>query len=107
MEISSYYPQQTVTLESGVEDRGAVSRQAAKGGQNPESQSVAAEDRVELVRTQNQASPPPQEVDVNQALQLLQQVQQDWSTLGRQDLRELYQFDRLRDICAQVKSVQF
>ena len=107
MEISSLYPQPNITLESAVEDRGAVSRQAAQGAQNPESQTASEEDRVDLVRTQNLASPPAAEVDVNQALQLLQQVQQNWSTFGRKDLRELYHFDRLREICAQVKSVQF
>lgn len=107
MEISSLYPQQTLTLESGVEDRAAVSRQAAPAAPNSESQIAAEEDRVELIRTQNLASPPPEDVDVDQARQLLQQVQQDWSAFGRKDLRELYQFDRLREICAQVKSVQF
>jgi hypothetical protein len=108
MEIASLYPQQTVTLESGVEDRVAVSRQAAQGLQDPENQNDAsAEDRVELVRTQNLASPPAKEVDVNQAQQLLQQVQQDWSNFSRQDLRDLYQFDRLRDLCTQVQMTQF
>lgn len=108
MEISSLYPQQTVTLESGVEDRVAVSRQAAQGLQDPENQNGdSAEDRVELVRTQNLASPPSEEVDVDQAMELLQQVQQDLSTLGRNDLRELYQFDRLRDLCTQVQMAQF
>ncbi|MFZ5450687.1 MAG: hypothetical protein ACOZF2_02260 [Thermodesulfobacteriota bacterium] len=107
MEITSLYPQQTVMLEPGVEDRAAVSRQAAQGLQDEENQNSTAEDRVELVRAQNQASPPLEEVDLNQAQELLQQVQQDWSTFGHQELRELYQFDRLREICAQVKSVQF
>ena len=106
MEISSLYPQQTMTLDSGVDDRVSVSRQAAQEAKNTGSQTTAEEDRVDLVRTQNLASPPPAEVDVNQAQQLLQQVQQDWSSFNRQDLRELYHFDRLREICAQVKSVQ-
>jgi predicted lipid-binding transport protein (Tim44 family) len=107
MEISSHYPQQTMTLESGVEDRAAVSRQATAAALNSEDQTAAEEDRVELIRAQNLASPPPEDVDLDQARQLLQQVQQDWSALGRKDLRELYQFDRLREIVAQVKSVQF
>jgi len=108
MEISSLYPQQTVTLESGVEDRVAVSRQAAQGLEDPENQSDdSAEDRVELVRTQNLASPPSEEVDMDQALELLQQVQQHWNNLSRQDLRGLYQFDRLRDLCTQVQMAQF
>lgn len=106
MEISSLYPQQTMTLDSGVDDRVTVSNQATQEAQNTESQTASEEDRVELVRTQNLASPPAQEVDVNQAQQLLQQVQHDWSSMNRQDLRELYQFDRLREICTQVKSVQ-
>jgi len=106
VEISSLYPQQTMTLDSGVDDRVTVSNQATQEAQNTESQTASEEDRVELVRTQNLASPPAQEVDVNQAQQLLQQVQHDWSSMNRQDLRELYQFDRLREICTQVKSVQ-
>jgi hypothetical protein len=44
---------------------------------------------------------------VDQALVLLQQVQQDLGTFSRQDLRELYQFDRLRDLCTQVQMAQF
>jgi hypothetical protein len=107
MEISSLYPQQTMTLDSGVDDRVKVSQQATQEAQNPENQTTSEEDRVDLVTTQNLASPPPAEVDVNQAQQLLQQVQQDWSNFSRQDLRELYQFDRLREICAQVQSVRF
>jgi predicted lipid-binding transport protein (Tim44 family) len=106
VEISSLYPQQTMTLDSGVDDQLKVSRQAAAEAQNADSQTTDEEDRVDLVTTQNLASPPPEEVDVNQAQQLLQQVQQDWSNMNRQDLRELYQFDRLREICAQVQSVQ-
>jgi len=107
VEISSLYPQQTMTLDSGVDDRVSVSRQAAQEAQNTESQTATEEDRVDLVRTQNLASPPAAELDVTQAQQLLQQVQQDWSSFSRQDLRELYNFDRLREICTQVKSVQF
>jgi predicted Zn-dependent protease len=107
MEISSLYPQQTVTLESGVEDRVAVSRQAAQAALNQENENASEEDRVELVRAQNLASPPPEEVDIDQALELLQQVQQGLSAFNRQDLRELYQFDRLRDLCAQVQMAQF
>ena len=107
MEISSLYPQQMVGLESGVEDRVTVSRQATQTSQNQENPSATEEDRVELVRTQNLASPPPEQVDLNQALQLLQQVQQDWSQLDRKDLRELYQFDRLRDLCCQIQQVEF
>ena len=107
MEITSLYPQQTVMLESGVEDRAAVSNQAAQELQNQENQENTIEDRVELVRAQNQASPPPEDVDINQALELLQQVQQDLSLSNRQDLQDLYQFDRLRDILAQVQMAEF
>jgi len=107
VEISSLYPQQMVSLESGVEDRVTVSQQATQTSQNQENPSATEEDRVELVRTQNLASPPPEEVDLNQALELLQQVQQDWSQLDRKDLRELYEFDRLRDLCCQVQQVEF
>jgi len=77
VEISSLYPQQTMTLDSGVDDRVTVANQASPEAQNTESQTASEEDRVELVTTQNLASPPPEEVDVDQAQQLLQQVQQD------------------------------
>lgn len=108
MEISSLYPQQTMTLDSGVDDQVAVSRQAAQEAQKTNSQTSTGEaDLVDLVTSQNLASPTPQEVDLSQAQQLLQQVQQDWSGSSRQDLGELYNFDRLRDILTQVKSVQF
>ncbi|MDD2901899.1 MAG: hypothetical protein PHU44_05645 [Syntrophales bacterium] len=107
MEITSLYPQQTVMLEAGVEDRAAVSNQAAQVLQEQENQDNTIEDRVELVRAQNQASPPPEEVDIDQALALLQQVQQDLSLSNRQDLQDLYQFDRLRDLCAQVQMAEF
>ena len=107
MEISSLYPQQTVTLESGVEDRVAVSHQTTQEVQDQESQNNAAQDRVDLVTAQNQASPAPEELDMGQALQLLQQVQENLSLSNRQDLQDLYQFDRLRDLCAQVQMAQF
>ena len=107
MEITSLYPQQTVMLDSGVEDRAAVSGQTAQELQDQENQNNPIEDRVELVRAQNQASPPAEEVDMDRALELLQQVQQDLSTTNRQDLQELYQFDRLRDLCTQVQMAEF
>jgi len=96
-----------MTLESGVEDRAAVSRQTAQGLQDQENQTAAAEDRVELVQAQNLTSPPVEEVDVDQALELLQQVQQGLNNYSSQELRELYQFDRLRDLCTQVQMTQF
>ena len=105
MEISSLYPQQTVGMEATVEDRVTVSPQATQAAENQEDQSATVEDRVELVRSQNLASPPPEAVDLQQAQQLLQQVQQDWSQMSRQDLREIYQFDRLRDLCCQIQQV--
>lgn len=108
MEISSLYPQQTMTLDSGVDDQVAVARQAAQKAQKTNGQTSTDDaDLVDLVTSQNLASPTPQEVDLSQAQLLLQQVQQDWSGSNRQDLGELYNFDRLRDILTQVKSVQF
>lgn len=108
MEISSLYPQQTMTLDSGVDDQVAVARQAAQEAQKTNGQTSTDDaDLVDLVTSQNLASPTPQEVDLSQAQLLLQQVQQDWSGSNRQDLGELYNFDRLRDILTQVKSVQF
>lgn len=107
MEISSLNAQQMLTLESGVEDRAPVSRQESNAVQNPENQTAPEEDRVDLVTTQNLASPPQEQVDVDQAQQILQQVQQDWGQMGRQDLQGLYQYDRLRDLCAQVQQAQF
>jgi hypothetical protein len=106
MEISSLYPQAMSTMEAPVEDRAPVSQKAGGATQNAENQ-ASAEDRVDLVTAQNLASPSEVQLDVNQALQLLQQVQQDFSRTDRQDLGGVFQFDRLRDLCAQVQEAQF
>jgi hypothetical protein len=63
---------------------------------------LEAEDRLELVRTQNLASPPQEPVDLAKAADLLRQVQDSMQTLDKQNARELYQFDRLRDLLYRV-----
>ncbi len=111
MEISSLYPQQTMTLDSGVvDDKDAVAHKAAQEALKTltlTDQTSSGEDLVDLVTNQNLASPASQEIDLTQAQQLLQQVQQNLGGSNRQDLSELYQYDRLREILAQVASVQF
>jgi len=100
-----------MTLDSGVvDDQASVAQKAAKealNALNVNDQNSTGEDLVDLVTNQNLASPTPQETDLNQAQMLLQQIQQDWSGSNRQDLGELYQFDRLREILTQVASVTF
>jgi hypothetical protein len=102
VEISSYNPYYTAKLAPEPEEQTTVSQQAQK---NPEAKAagmLATEDRLELVRTQNLASPPQEPVDLAKAADLLRQVQNQMQTLDKQDARELYQFDRLRDLLYRV-----
>ncbi len=84
---------------------GEAEAQVSSGQKSGEMQGRAStpgtetQDRVELVRAQNLASPPPEQVDIKRAANLLRQVSHQLSVLDRQDVRRLYQFDRLRDLC--------
>lgn len=103
MEISTYYGYRTVFLVPESEDGVTNSPRPMP---EPESQAMEdnwGEDRFALVRLQNLASPAAQEVDLKQALALLRQVEKQFADLTRQELRDLYQFDRLRDLCCQIE----
>uniref|UniRef100_A0A7C3V6Z0 Uncharacterized protein n=1 Tax=Desulfobacca acetoxidans TaxID=60893 RepID=A0A7C3V6Z0_9BACT len=106
MEIFQLYPY--YTAQSAAEPDGQIS-----GGQKTSKNSEAnvadlreAEDRLELVRTQNLASPPSVPVDLTKAAELLGQVQDQMQLLEKQDARELYQYDRLRDLLYRVSQTQ-
>ena len=102
MEISSHYPYYTAKLAPETQEQASKSQQASKSPEGTAAGMVETEDRLELVRTQNLASPPQEPVDLAKAADLLRQVQDQMQGLGKQDARELYQFDRLRDLMYRV-----
>ena len=103
VEISNLYPYYTAKLTPEPEKQTSCGQPASRGteAQNPE-QAAAAEDCLELVRTQNMASLPQEPVDLARAAELLRQVQDQLNLLEKQEARELYQFDRLRLLLYQV-----
>jgi hypothetical protein len=62
-----------------------------------------AEDRLELVRSQNLDSLHPEPEDMQQARELLGQVGRLLGGMGKAALREVYQFDRLRELCCRLQ----
>lgn len=64
--------------------------------------SPAAEDRVELIRAQNLASPLPRDLDLKEALRLLAQVTRQVEEADRQELRRLYHDEALREWCCRL-----
>jgi len=103
VEISTYYSYPRVILAPEADETGANSPQPKVEQESPSLEENWQGDRFTLVRLQNLASPEAKEVDVRQALVLLRQVKEQFFTLDRQELRELYQFDRLRDLCCQIQ----
>lgn len=59
-------------------------------------------DRVDLIRTQNLASPLPQDLDLKEALRLLAQVTRQVETADRQELRRLFHDEPLRELCCRL-----
>jgi len=104
VEISSHYPYYTAKLSPDTEDQAPVSQKTVSNPEVNGAGLVQMEDRLELVRTQNLASPPQESVDLAQAADLLRQVKDQMHILGKQEARELYQFDRLRDLLYQVSN---
>jgi hypothetical protein len=102
VEISSYYPYYTTKLATEPEQQATAGQQAQKNTEATAPGMLATEDRLELVRTQNLASPPQEPVDLARAADLLRQVQDQMQTMDKQDARELYQFDRLRDVLYRI-----
>jgi hypothetical protein len=62
----------------------------------------SGEDRVDLIRAQNLASPLPQDLDLKEALRLLAQVTRQVETADRQELRRLFHDEPLRDLCCRL-----
>ena len=102
MEISSYHPYYTTKLAPESEQQTTAGQQAQKTPEATTSGLLETEDRLELVRTQNLASPPQEPVDLAKASDLLRQVQGQMQTMDKQDAGELYQSDRLRDLLYRV-----
>ena len=102
MEISSHYPYYTAKLAPESQEQTINSQPASKSPEATNPGMIESEDRLELVRTQNLASPPQEPVDLARAADLLRQVQGQMQGLGKQDAGELYQYDRLRDLMYRV-----
>ncbi len=102
MEISSYYPYYTAKLAPEQQEQATAGQQAQKTPDAQAAEMLGTEDRLELVRTQNLASPPQEPVDLAKASDLLRQVQDQMQTMDKQDAGELYQSDRLRDLLYRV-----
>ncbi len=102
MEISSHYPYYTAQLTAESQDQTMSSQKAQKTPEASATEMVASQDRLDLVRTQNLASPAQEPVDLAKAADLLRQVQNQMQGLDKQDARDLYQFDRLRDLMYRV-----
>jgi len=102
VEISNLYPYCTAKLTPEPEKKTSYGRPASRGTEAHNPEQAAAEDCLEIVRTQNMASPPQEPVDLAKAAELLRQVQDQLNLLEKQEARELYQFDRLRLLLYQV-----
>jgi hypothetical protein len=103
LEIYGFSPHETALAAADPDNQASTSQAdaAANLGAAPVPQ-TAAGDRVELVRTQNLASPVPVDLDAHKAALLLRQVAQELKLMERQDMRQLYQFERLRDLCCRL-----
>jgi hypothetical protein len=102
VEIYSYYPYYTAKLAPEQQEQTAAGQQAQKSTEATAAGMLETEDRLDLVRTQNLASPPQEPVDLARAADLLRQVQDQMQTMDKQDAKELYHFDRLRDLLYQI-----
>ncbi|MEW6388320.1 MAG: hypothetical protein AB1491_12460 [Thermodesulfobacteriota bacterium] len=102
MEISALSSFQTVNLTPETEEQISLSPQPARAEETQAVPETAAGDRVDLVRTQNLASPTPEPVDLERASLLISQLQEQMSSMPKEDMRQLYQFDRLRDLALQI-----
>jgi hypothetical protein len=106
VEISSHYLYYTAKMASEPEEQTSSGQKASA---SPEAEIIGrseVEDRLELVRTQNLASPPQEPMDLARAAELLRQVQDQLHLLGKQEARELYQIDRLRDLSYRLSQTE-
>ncbi len=102
MEISGLSPYQAAQVSTEPENQVSTKQDSHEAQGTAPVQETGVNDRVELVRTQNLASPPPEHVDIKRAVLLLRQVTHQLTLMERQDMRQLYQFERLRDLCCQL-----
>ena len=102
VEISNYYSYYTAKLAPEPEEQTTNGQPASRLTETEAPEQAATEDRLELVRAQNMASPAQEPVDLAKAAELLRQVQNQMNVLEKQEAWELYQFDRLRDLLYQV-----
>jgi len=102
VEISSPYPYCVPRLALELEDQAGTSRRASGKPEAHDLGAAPAADAVDLVQAQNLLSPPSEAVDLTRAAELLSQVRDRMSLMDRQEVRELYQFDRLRDLLCRV-----
>jgi len=102
VEISSHYPYYPAKLFTEADQQTAGGQKTSGSPEAQVAAGVNLEDRLELVRTQNLASPPREPVDLSRAAELLRQVQEQMQLLGKQEARELYEVDRLRDLACRI-----
>ena len=102
MEISSHFPYHKHLLAAEPKDQAEGSQANSPKTDAPVPEKLDSQDRLELVRAQNLVSPPQEAVDLAKAAELLRQVQDQFLLLEKQEARELYQFDRLRNLLYRV-----
>lgn len=102
MEISSHYPYYAHRMAPEPENQTAGSKVDSPKTEANVSAGIDNDDRLELVRAQNLVSPPHEPVDLARAAELLRQVQEQFLGMEKQEARELYEFDRLRDLLYKV-----
>ncbi len=83
-------------------DSRSLTPPSAAGQPKPAAPAEALPARVDLVQSQNLASPGPSPVDVRQAQALLGKVTEGLAGLDKPELRQLYQFHRLRELCCRL-----
>lgn len=88
-----------------VEEQPATSSNPARAGKAQE-EPAAAEDRLELVRAQNLASPVPEPVVLDKAIELLRQVREQLHLLEKKEAQELYQEERLKELSYRIFQVK-
>jgi hypothetical protein len=102
VEISSHYPHYASQLLTETEDQLAGGKRPDPGSETKVTGEAPAGDRLNLVRTQNLASPLEESVDLTRAAELLRRVQEQMPLLQKEEAGELYRFDRLRDLLYRV-----
>jgi len=103
VEISSFYTYRAQMLPE-TEDQPAAAKESVPSAMVADAAQAPAADSLTLVRTQNLASPLPEAVDLNRAVELLQQVQDQLQLLNKDQAGELYQVQRLRELLYRIST---